>query len=305
VLNPAHWLRASLKNAIKARPMGLPGCAGDGIDHGIDLKARVHGVECRKDQANFRPQRHHDQRPTPGGDHGCHVFVLPGIDRGSVDRSYTRQDVGDRRDGWLVESRRKPSIYAIGRLVSAGRQLGQKKTPPKRGVFYLHALVASGLDWPPDVGEGFDVEPACCRWQSFGSPPEAPLLWPFVLVLLVGLTSSVPLFPEPLLPEFIDPLLPPDMPFVLFAPAPELVPEPCPALPAVCAIVDVARPIVIADTAIILRNILSSTAPRYRSNLVAGREFRGGPEFLPLSFDNAEATDVKAVHTILRWNLLA
>jgi hypothetical protein len=79
-----------------------------------------------------------------------------------------------------------------------------------------------------------------------------------MLVLLVGLTSTVPLLPELPLPDPIDPLVPLDIPFMLLDPAPEFVPEPCPALPAVWAITAVERPIDIADTVIILRNIFSS-----------------------------------------------
>jgi hypothetical protein len=59
-------------------------------------------------------------------------------------------------------------------------------------------------------------------------------------------------------PDPIDPLVPLDIPFMLLDPASEFVPEPCPALPAVWAITAVERPIDIADTVIILRNIFSS-----------------------------------------------
>ncbi|KRB49251.1 hypothetical protein ASE04_18970 [Rhizobium sp. Root708] len=47
---------------------------------------------------------------------------------------------------------------------------------------YLQAFAAS-VGLVEVLGDGLDVLPACCRWQSFAFPPEAPEFWPFMFLL--------------------------------------------------------------------------------------------------------------------------
>jgi hypothetical protein len=113
----------------------------------------------------------------------------------------------------------------------------------------------SGLfDWSPEVGDGFEVSPACWRWQSLASPPEAPAFWPFWFGLL-----AAPAFPDPVAPEPLpEPLFDVPVPASPLAPlwlVPLPVPDPWPALPAVCAKAEVAIPIDNSAAAAIFRNI--------------------------------------------------
>jgi hypothetical protein len=119
------------------------------------------------------------------------------------------------------------------------------------------------LDWAELAGAGFPVLLPVVRWQSFGSPPEAP----GVVLLSEGLPASAPEpaeFPPVLLPFMLvppaallpEPVLVPDASPVDEEPpvdVPPLVPPAPPELPEDWAMTDVARLSANADVARIFK----------------------------------------------------
>ena len=94
--NPADRLCPSLDHALEPGPVRLQRRAADRVDDGIDLVAFAERVERREGHAHLRPQRAEDELPAPARPHRLHELdVLPGVDRGAVDRRIVRQELGE------------------------------------------------------------------------------------------------------------------------------------------------------------------------------------------------------------------
>jgi hypothetical protein len=70
-----------LRDALQAGAVSFDRCAGDCVDHWVDLVALPHRVESREGHAGLGPQCTEDQFAPPGGTHGRNeIRILPGVD---------------------------------------------------------------------------------------------------------------------------------------------------------------------------------------------------------------------------------
>ena len=76
--HPADRLPSGLHDALQTGPVRLWGGPSHGVNHRIDLVARSKRVERREGEADFCPQRRHDQLLASGGfDRPAELDVLP------------------------------------------------------------------------------------------------------------------------------------------------------------------------------------------------------------------------------------
>ena len=98
--DPARRLGSGLRDALQAGAVSFDRCAGDCVDHWVDLVALPHRVESREGHAGLGPQCTEDQFAPPGGTHGRNeIRILPGVDARSVDRGTVLEELSQLGDG--------------------------------------------------------------------------------------------------------------------------------------------------------------------------------------------------------------
>src|SRR5712691_1944119 len=98
--HPTDRLSSCLHDALQTGPVRLGGRTGNGVNHRVDLVARLERVERREGEAHFGPQRRHDQLLVSGGfDRLAELGVLPGVDRRPIDLAAVGQHLLELGDG--------------------------------------------------------------------------------------------------------------------------------------------------------------------------------------------------------------